>query len=91
MDEPVTPILDPPKRGEGAAHPLAAWRERRGLSQKRFGAMARTAASTISRIENKKMRPKPELLGACPSSRWSSCGESDSLLVDEQGISPLED
>jgi P-type Ca2+ transporter type 2C len=31
------------------------------------------------------------VLGACPSSRWSSCGESDSLLVDEQGISPLED
>ena len=62
MDEPVTLILDSPKRGEGAAHPLAAWRERRGLSQKRFGEMARTAASTISRIENNKMRPKPELV-----------------------------
>ena len=61
MDEPVTLILDSPKRGEGATHPLAAWRELRGLSQKRFGEMARTAASTISRIENNKMRPKPEL------------------------------
>src|SRR5215510_2546845 len=30
-------------------------------------------------------------LGACPSSRWSSCGGSDSLLVDEQGISRVED
>jgi DNA-binding XRE family transcriptional regulator len=44
-----------------APHPLAVWRERHGLSQKRFAAMARTAASTICRIENNKMRPKPEL------------------------------
>jgi transcriptional regulator with XRE-family HTH domain len=61
MDEPP-PTLDPPERGEGVAHPLAAWRERRGLSQKRFGEMARTASSSISRIENNKMGPKPELV-----------------------------
>jgi hypothetical protein len=30
-------------------------------------------------------------LGACLRSRWSSGGESDSVLVYEQGISPLED
>ncbi|MGY4282022.1 5-methylcytosine-specific restriction endonuclease McrA [Bradyrhizobium sp. LM2.7] len=30
-------------------------------------------------------------LGACPSSRWSSWGESDSLRGYEQGFSTLED
>jgi hypothetical protein len=33
----------------------------------------------------------PNLLGACPSSDWSSGGESDSLRGHEQGFSPLED
>jgi transcriptional regulator with XRE-family HTH domain len=42
-------------------HPLALWRERRGLSMEKFGAMAGTTASTICRIEQGKIRPQPEL------------------------------
>jgi hypothetical protein len=66
MDEP-TPELDPRKRrcavsGDGAAHPLAVWRDRHGLSMKKFGQMSRTTASTICRIEHNKLHPSPDLV-----------------------------
>jgi hypothetical protein len=66
------------------------------LPEMRTAAMKAKLASRILAAAAKGERDPNKLriaalLGACPSSHWSSWDESDSLRGYEQGLSTLED
>ena len=64
---------------------MREWLDRHSRPLVRFETTADRTAITI------KVQFDADDLGACLRSRWRRRSESDSLLVYEQGISPLED